>query len=73
MRAILLAGAFCLARYCAAQNVGVVDPELDMEQRERAALAEELFAPISFNLGDYFYVQEDLKRYISEFAVNDPQ
>ena len=73
MRAILLVGAFCLVGYCAAQNVGVVDPELDMEQRERAALAEELFAPISFNLGNYFYVQEDLKRYISEFTVNDPQ
>ena len=54
MRVILLAGAFCLAGYCAAQDVGVVDPELDMDQRERAALAEELFAPISFNLGDYF-------------------
>ena len=30
-------------------------------------------APLSFNVGSYFYIQEDLKRYISELAVNDPQ
>lgn len=73
MREILFAGAFCLVGHCVAQNIELADPVLDLETRERAALAEELFSPISFNLGDYFYVQEDLKRYISEFAVNDPQ
>ena len=73
MKALMLASfMICLSGYCVAQDV-LVDAEVNSELKERAAFAEELFAPLSFNIGSYFYIQEDLKRYISELAVNDPQ
>ena len=74
MKTLVLASVvICLAGYCLAQEGVVVDSEVNSEMKERAAFAEELFAPLSFNVGSYFYIQEDLKRYISELAVNDPQ
>lgn len=46
-----------------------VTSSVEAEAHEREAYAKELFAPVSFNLGSYFYIQEDLKQYISDFSV----
>lgn len=63
--AMILCGVACAA----ADVVDSADKSLPLPGDGRAELARELFEPLSFNLGDYFFVQEDLKKYISELSV----
>ena len=72
-RMLLATVACCVAGWCFAQDAMDVESAMDSEMQGRAALAEELFAPVSFNIGSYFYIQEDLKQYMSGLTVNDPQ
>ena len=64
----MLCGVVCAA----AGIVGGAEPEASLPRDRRAELARELFEPLSFNIGDYFFVQEDLKKYISELSVRNP-
>ena len=64
---MVVCGAVCAA-------VGIVrgaDAGETLPRDARAELARELFEPVSFNIGDYFFIQEDLKKYISGLSVNN--
>ena len=66
--AMVVCGAVCAA-------VGIVrgaDAEETLPRDARAELARELFEPLSFNIGDYFFIQEDLKKYVSGLSVRNP-
>ena len=65
--AMVLCGVACAA----ADVMDSTDKALPLPGDRRAELARELFEPLSFNLGDYFFVQEDLKKYISELSVRN--
>ena len=66
--AILAVVLFCSAVVSAGTEDSAVTPMADVFD-ERYELAKELFAPLSFNIGDYFYIQEDLKQYVSQLSV----
>ena len=71
MKLRLIAMVVCGA-YCAAIDFARgADAEDTLPRDARAELARELFAPVSFNIGDYFFIQEDLKKYISGLSVNN--
>ena len=65
---MVLCGAACAA----ADVLDGSDKALPLPGDGRAELARELFEPLSFNLGDYFFVQDDLKKYVSELSVRNP-
>ena len=72
VKSTVLAVLFCGAVCAATGIVRGVEAEKPFPPDARAELAKELFEPVSFNIGDYFFIQEDLKKYISELSVRNP-
>ena len=72
MKCRVLAMVLCGAACAAADVLDGSDKALPLPGDGRAELARELFEPLSFNLGDYFFVQDDLKKYVSELSVRNP-
>ena len=64
---VVVCGVICAA----AGFVHGADAEETLLRDVRAELAKKLFEPVSFNIGDYFFIQDDLKKYISGLSVNN--
>ena len=71
MKLRLIVMVVCGAVCAATGFVRGAEAEEPLPRDARAELAKELFEPLSFNIGDYFFIQEDLKKYISGLSVNN--